>query len=129
MNATNYRALKLTRSDIDPVKFSVFAAQTAVHTALGCPASVRTGAKVHHIPLKADFMETMGDSKNQRMFNGGKKLRKGESIKTDINPDFTGLNTETVSTRRDNVAQAACAKCGSPHNLKTCSVCKMIFYW
>ncbi|KZP34258.1 hypothetical protein FIBSPDRAFT_971101 [Athelia psychrophila] len=127
MGALNYRSLNLTRSDIDPARFSVFTAQNAVHAALGSPASVRTGAKVHHIPMREGAFDPTGD--NERMLNGGKKLRKGETIKQNISPGFTGLDTETISTRRDNVDQAACAKCGSPHNLKACSVCKMIFYW
>ena len=57
-------------------------------------------------------------------------MKRGEKRVHEFDPTFSshGYMSETVRTRRDRLEKALCTVCGSPHNLKACSVCKKIYY-
>ncbi len=118
--AGNLRDLKITLATFDPKAFSVVRARDALAAALKSKSSVRSGAKVFTMPM----MPGVGPG----AFDG--PVKRGQQRVHEFDPSISdvGYMSETISTRRDRLEKALCAMCGSPHNLKACSVCRKIFY-
>ncbi|KLO12320.1 hypothetical protein SCHPADRAFT_854067 [Schizopora paradoxa] len=118
--AGNNRDLKITLATFDHKAFSASRTRDMLAAALKSKASVRSGAKVFTMPM----MPGVGPG----AFDG--PMKRGEKRVHEYDPTFSsvGYMSETVRTRRDRLEKALCTVCGSPHNLKACSVCKKVYY-
>jgi len=115
--ALNYKS----KHAFHPNRFSVQECQADVLKELKSTSSTQTGAKILNIPLsnKSDASEALRSAQT-----------KTEVVSTE--PIFACGHgptiSETLRVSRDKANVALCHKCGSPHNLKVCGVCRGIRY-
>ncbi|TFK82988.1 hypothetical protein K466DRAFT_590094 [Polyporus arcularius HHB13444] len=131
---TNYNDLEPPRNPLTYSfdYFDLAECRAEVRAALDSKASLPYASKKFITPIGEGSLEKLLELNqvSSRLGINFKNLKKGTAVvQTMTGPDGEQFIEEgIVTTRRDNPANTACARCGSPHGLKACGRCGQRFY-